>query len=215
MSEPGSAKWETVQVRTDPGRYRLRIPVQQGANVMLRPVAQDGAKNKTMGPIRRTRVPYDQSNADGPGTFTGAWSEEEQPYAWGGTLHTSTAPMDSFSYSAKASVYCFHGMWGPDPVRATFEVGGETIEIDTVTAGGQSDGYPKCITLETVEERVATLTVQAGRLSVDWYWAGVGEGNGYDQPSSEVGAHPVRSPSAGTMAPPRELRAARAALSRS
>ncbi|HEV2754546.1 MAG TPA: hypothetical protein VG318_02060 [Actinomycetota bacterium] len=215
MSEPGSGKWKVVQVRTEPGRYRLRIPVEQGANVMLRPTAIDGTMNKTLGPVRRTRVPYDQSNADGPGTFTGMWTEEEQPYAWGGTLHRSTAPMDTFAYSATANVYCFHGQWGPDAVRATFAVGGETMEFDTLGAGGYSDGYPKCITLDTVEERVATLTVQAGRMGVDWYWAGVGEGNGYDQPSREVAAHPVESPAAGAMAPLRTLRAARAVLSRS
>ncbi|MFN2588187.1 MAG: hypothetical protein ABR613_08720 [Actinomycetota bacterium] len=212
-SEPGSGRWKVVQVRTSPGRYRLRIPVEQGAHVMLRPVAQDGARNKTLGPVRRTRVPYDQGNRDAPGTFTGAWTEEETD-AYGGTIHRSTAPMDSFSFLATASVYCFHGWWGPDPVRATFEAGGETIEIDTFPTGGQSDGYPKCITLPAVEERVATLTVQAGRLSLDWYWAGVGEGNGYPS-SREVAAHPVESRAGGSMPPLRELRDALATLSRS
>lgn len=214
MSEPGSGKWKTVQVRTAPGRYRLRIPVKQGAHLMLRPVAQDGAKNKTRGPVRRTRVPYDQSNPDGSATFTGAWAEEQQTSAWGGTVHTSTMPMDAFAFSAKAKASCFYGRWGPDPVRATFEVGGETMEFDTLAGGGFSDGRPKCITLATVEERVATLTVHAGRLSVDWYWAGVAEGDGSGAGSRQVAAHPVESQTGPAMAPLRELRAARALLSR-
>lgn len=173
MTEPGSGKWRVVATRTEPGRYQLRIRgLEQGGNVGLRPVAQDGAGNKALGPIRRTRLPYDQANPDAPGRFTGLWAEEETN-AFGGSVHTSTAPMDSLVFPGRGNLYCFHGRWGPDPVRATFEAGGETVEIDTLAGGGYSDGFPTCIETATVEPRSATLVVHAGRVSVDWYWAGV------------------------------------------
>lgn len=171
MSTPGSKKWEPIARRNKPGRYVVFVrPLTQGSNVMLRPVAVDGAKNKTLGPIRRTRVPYDQTNPKGGRTFTGKWAEEATT-SFGGTVHTSTAPMDTFSYKARGTLYCFHGWWR-EGVRATFEVGGETVEIDTL-AGGSASGFPTCIETETAERRTATLTVHEGRVSVDWYWAGI------------------------------------------
>jgi hypothetical protein len=174
MSEPGSGTWRAVSTQEEPGRYKILVrPLNQGSNVMLRPVAQDGAGNKTIGPVRRTRVPWDQGNPNGPGTFTGKW-REEMTHGFGGTAHVSSAPMDSLRFPGTGNLYCFHGWWGPDPVRATFEAGGETIEIDTFSSSPTySDGYPKCIDLGTVEERTATLTVHEGRVSVDWYWSGV------------------------------------------
>jgi hypothetical protein len=206
--EPGSGRWEPVQVRTEPGRYRLRVPVEQGANVLLRPVAQDGARNKTMGPIRRVRVPYDQSNPEGPGTFSGQWAEADEEYAYGGTVHTSTAPAAALSFSGRGNVYCFHGRWGQEPVDATFEAGGETVEINTFPGGSAPPGgQPVCITLPSVEDRVATLTVDLGRLSVDWYWEGIGDGNGYDPPSRKVAERPVESGTADGMSTLRALRA--------
>ena len=212
---PGSGKWGVVQVRTSPGRYRLRIPLEQGDNVMLRPVVLDGARNKTLGPVRRVRVPYDQGNPNAPGTFTGMWTEEETEASYGGTIHTSTAPMDSMGFSGKGNLYCFLARWGPEPVRATFEAGGEVVEVDTFPAGGYSDGFPLCIPTETVEDRVATLTVHLGAVSIDGYWAGVAPEPATatrpraDRTSQTAGSHLARS-----MPPLRELKAGRARLSR-
>lgn len=171
---PGSGKWRPVSIQDEPGRYKILVrPLNQGSNVMLRPVARDGAGNKTFGPIRRTRVPWDQGNPNGPGTFEGKW-QEKMSHGFGGTVHVSKAAGDSLRFSGNGNLYCFHGWWGPDPVRATFEVGGETIEIDTVSSSPTyNDGYPKCIDLETAAERTATLTVHEGPLSVDWYWTGI------------------------------------------
>ncbi len=173
-SEPGSGKWRPVSTQDEPGRYKILVrPLNQGSNVMLRPVAQDRAGNKTLGPTRRTRVPWDQGNTNGPRRFAGKW-QEEMSHGFGGTVHVSKEPAASLTFPGTGNLYCFHGWWGPDPVRATFEVGGQTIEIDTVSSPPTyNDGYPKCIDLGTVEERTATLTVHEGPLTVDWYWAGI------------------------------------------
>ena len=215
MSRPGSGRWEAVAKRAKPGRYVVFIrDLNQGSNVMLRPVAVDGAKNKTFGPIRRTRVPYDQNNERGGATFSGTWVEEGAP-AFGGTVHTSTAPMDSLTFSGNGNLYCFYGTWGPG-VRATFEAGGETVEIDTLAGDDYPGGYPTCIDTETVEDRAATLTVHAGRVSVDWYWAGIypaepatAEEESADSPLSRLLPSGAAVPSA------RELVLARRSISRS
>lgn len=218
MSEPGSGKWHAVATRDEPGRYKVFVrPLNQGSNVMLRPVAQDGAGNKTIGPIRRTRVPWDQGNPNGPGAFTGMW-QEEMTHAFGGTVHVSNAAMDSLTFPGAGNLYCFQGWWGPDPVRATFEVGGETIEIDTVSSPPTySDGYPKCIDVETVEERTATLTVHAGRVSVDWYWAGIYPSETDTTTEQRAAAHLLGTPE--MVVPRAEMKArsetVRAAISRS
>lgn len=187
MSEPGSGKWHAVATRKKPGRYKVFVrDLNQGSNVLLRPVAQDGANNKTIGPIRRTRVPWDQANPNGPGTLAGMWREEMR-HAFGGTVHTSTAPGDSMTFAATGNLYCVYAVWGPDPAQVTFEVGGETIEYGTPGGTGYTGGYPICIDAETVDERTATLTVHAGLVSVDWYWAGI-----YP---SEIEATPEEAPS--------------------
>ncbi|HEV2754547.1 MAG TPA: hypothetical protein VG318_02065 [Actinomycetota bacterium] len=175
VSDAGSGKWRRVATRRAPGRSRVVVPGVEGKHMMFQTIARDRAGNVTKSPFVLTRVPYDQANPEGPGTLVGAWLEEERPDAQGGTVHVSTAPGDSLSFPGKGNLFCVILQWVGGPMEATFEVG-ETSHRLTQSAGDNQYRLPYCITTPEPGETTAKLTVIAGRLGVDGYWAGL-EGN--------------------------------------
>lgn len=173
-SQAGSGRWRTVATRPA-GAQRVSVATVEGAQMMFRLSARDGAANVTRSDLAITRIPYDQASETGPGSFTGAWLEQEDPDNLGGTVHTSTAPLDSLSFPGKGNLYCVHLGWGPnEAARVRLQAGEEFADFEH---GVVEDGYelPYCLTTTEVEERTATLTVFAGRVSVDWYWSGIDE----------------------------------------
>jgi hypothetical protein len=186
-SEAGTGKWSRAATRRAVGRHEVSLPAVEGSHMMFQVVAQDRARNTTASDFRLTRIPFDQASDTGPGTFQGLWVEEPDDTAHGGTVHTSTLPMDSFSFSDDANEFCVIARWAGDPGAATLEAGEESVEVAPSTAL-----EPTCVQTDRIEEQTATVTVQSGRLSVDAYWSGA-DGtwarNGTLRPREAAGGH--------------------------
>ncbi|HYO60979.1 MAG TPA: hypothetical protein VEU29_03675 [Actinomycetota bacterium] len=186
-SEAGTGKWRRVTTRRKVGRHQTTLPAVEGSHVMLQVVARDRARNVTESDFRLTRIPFDQASEAGPGTFEGLWMETPDETAHGGTVHTSTLPMDSFSFSDDANAFCVIARWEGDPGTATLAAGEESTDV-----GPSTVLEPACVSTDRIEEQTATLTVESGRLSVDAYWSGadgVWARNGTLRPREVAGAH--------------------------
>lgn len=166
-SEAGTGKWRRVTTRRAVGRHEVSLPAVEGSHMMFQVVAEDRARNVTASGFRLTRIPFDQATEAGPGAFQGLWVEEPDDTVHGGTVHTSTLPMDSFSFADDANEFCVIARWAGDPGTATLEAGEASTEIGSGVAL-----EPYCVQTDRIEEQTATLTVQTGRLSVDAYWSG-------------------------------------------
>lgn len=176
-SEAGTGDWHRAATeRIDEFHrvtfHKVRVPAVEGAHVMFQLVAEDGAGHVERSSISLSRIPYDQANDSAPGTFTGLWSEDDDPEAQGATVHTSTSPIDSLSFSGAGNTYCVILRWVSETGGATLEAGGSSLEITQPSYAGDYL-WPYCVRTEEAEEHTATLTIQSGRLSVDGYWIGV------------------------------------------
>lgn len=166
-SEAGTGEWRRVTTRREAGRHEASLPAVEGSHMMFQVVAQDRARNVAASDFRLTRIPFDQVSETGPGAFEGLWIEEPDDTAHGGTVHTSTLPMDSFSFSDDANEFCVIARWAGDAGSATLAAGEDSADI-----GPGAMLEPYCVETDTIEQQTATLTVQTGRLSVDAYWSG-------------------------------------------
>jgi hypothetical protein len=190
-SDVGTGEWRRAATERPDGFHRvtfhkIAVPAVEGSHVMFRLVAEDGARNVTTSPVSTTRIPYDQANESGPGTFMGLWSEEDYRGAQGGTVHTSNVPIDSLSIPGEGDTYCVILRWVTASGSATLEAGDSSTEITQPSHVGDYL-WPYCVQAERVAEQTATLRIQSGRVSVDGYWTGV------DASSADDGSRRPRS----------------------
>lgn len=166
----GSGKWRRITTRRKPAKQTAKVPLKPGSHTMFQIVSEDGARNRSLSRVLTTRVPFDQTR-DGGTAYAGAWVESEVEGSFGGTVHTSTTPLDSFTFAGKGNSYCLVYDWETDAGSATFDVGGVTKQM-THDPNTPLPAMPDCFDFADVADRTATLTVTAGRLSLDGFWSG-------------------------------------------
>ncbi len=167
----GSGKWRPVASRSGTLKHTARVVAPAGGHMMFQVLAEDWARNSGRSSVVATRIPYDQTNPAGGGAFSGAWLESEDESRYGGSVHTSSAPLDSFTFSGAGNSFCVFFDWDTPAGSASYTVDGATRPLQH-DPGSVETGLPECLDFTTVEERTATLTVDAGRLNLDGYWRG-------------------------------------------
>jgi hypothetical protein len=121
----GSGSWTFVLSGTGAGSKEPPIVSVEGARLDYRVVAKDRQGNRTIGPVRRVYIPFDDDNLGLQGVFSVAPTPSADATAFGGGL-SMMAATDTLTYT-----------WVPTPGDCLFELiapGTGTWAID-VTAG--------------------------------------------------------------------------------
>jgi len=129
----GSGSWTTVLSGTGAGAKDPPMVGVEGARLDYRVVATDRQGNRTIGPVRRVYVPFDDDNLGSRGVFSVPPTLIDDATAFGGK-YAAMAATDTLTYT-----------WVPPAGDCLFELigpSGGTWSID-VTAGA---GSPQTIT---------------------------------------------------------------------
>jgi len=130
----GSGSWTFVLSGTGAGSKEPPIGSVEGARLDYRVVAKDRQGNRTIGPVRRVYIPFDDDNLGSQGVFSVAPTNVPNvPEAFGGS-YSEMAATDTLTYT-----------WVPPQGDCLFELIGPTSGIWSidVTAGA---GSPQTIT---------------------------------------------------------------------
>jgi hypothetical protein len=165
----GQERWTKVAEGRSSELSKQEVEAEQGQKIQLRVTAWDGARNRMRPRVRETVVPFDDTNAEAGGTFLGLWTEEARPAAYLSGIHVSSTPLDSFQFTAEASMYCVSFQPGEEFGSATFDVDGRTSGIQ------MTEVYPArtnthCEYFDTAETRTAVVEVNEGTINIDGYW---------------------------------------------
>jgi hypothetical protein len=188
--DPGAARWQSLVTRTAPGMQEASVPVVQGAHMLMQGLAEDGAGNTAASYPTLLRIPFDDANESGPGTFTGGWARQDDPEASHGSVNVGTGPGATLTFAGRGNLYCVVVKWlDALPARARLQVGDRAEDL-THDAGAPAGPSTRCVRTESAAEQVATFVVVAGRLGVDGYWSG-------DDGTAPVEAAPSDAPHEG------------------
>ncbi|MDQ3877595.1 MAG: hypothetical protein M3290_04495, partial [Actinomycetota bacterium] len=168
----GADEW-TKAFQGDSERLVNRtVSASEGDELVMRLQAQDRAGNTVTAPVARTIVPYDDTSTAGQATFFGVWNENDEADSYRTTLHVSSTPLDSFSFTASARMYCIFYRASNDAGQANLQADNQSAHVDMAySAFGDSHGIT-CLYFDTVQTRTAELKPTEGAINVDGYWFG-------------------------------------------
>lgn len=161
-----AGEWKVVRSTRDPGTSRDEIKVVPGTKARFSVTAVDGAGNKMRSHVVSTRVPLDDTTQVSDTRYFGLWSQEQSDSAYLNTLHVSKTPLDTFSFAAKAKLYCIVYQRGENWGRARFTVGETVTELDQANPYLRSN-VPSCLTFSSRHLRTATVEVLNGVINLD------------------------------------------------
>jgi hypothetical protein len=187
--EPDATRWRTLVTRYGGGPQKANVTAVEGAHMLLQGLAEDGVGNTASSPYPSLlRIPFDDANESGPGTFTGMWTREEDPEAIGGSVNVGTGPA-TLTFADTANLYCVVVKWlDLEPAQVRLQLDDGTARDFGHDPGDPAARVPLCVGTPSVEEQTATFVVLAGRAGVDGYWSG-DDGTSTSQAAAATGHH--------------------------
>lgn len=192
--DPQETEWRRLATRSGEGAHEVRVKAVQGAHMLIQGFAEDGAGNTTASYPSELRIPFDDANESGPGTFTGGWTREADAEAMHGSHNVGAGPAAALAFRGTGNLYCVFVRWlDALPARARLQVGDRGVDLNH-DATWPAVPVTYCVRTETAGDHDATLLVLAGRVGVDGYWTG---DDGTSTPvagrTGAEGAHLVRT----------------------
>lgn len=186
--DPHEGRWKTLVTRKGGGLQEAKVGAVEGAHMLIQGFAADGAGNTATYYPALLRVPWDDANASGPGTFTGAWTRQDDPDSFRESFNVGTGPA-TLTFTETGNHYCVVMRWLElEPARVRLQVQGGSTQDATHDAAAPGGRYPLCVGTETAGEHMVTLLVLAGRVGVDGYWGGdTGPPSAPPDPPEEAG----------------------------
>lgn len=189
--DPRATEWLKLVTRRGDGAQQADVEAVEGAHMLLRGVAEDGAGNVGTSYSSILRIPFDDASPSGRGTFLGAWTREDDPGAMSGSVNIGMGPAATFGFSDTADLYCVVVRTvDQQPARIRLQVGDQSRDA-AVDVGLPAARFPICVGTEEIAQQSATFVVLAGRIGVDGYWAGE-QGSFSARTTSRVRHQPLR-----------------------
>jgi hypothetical protein len=162
----GTSTWVEVATGTAHNPTRTVGGLAEGTSYDLRVIVHDNQGNRTIGPLARTSVPYDDANAFltyTPGTWVDGPTE--------GQFRTTTqegSTGDEVSFEVVAGhEFCILGGPGSDDAAATLVVGGTEEPPVTETSSTAAREKVRCETPSGTGSILVVLSVDQGTFVLD------------------------------------------------
>jgi hypothetical protein len=161
----GETEWKKVLTSRSEEALTHLLPVDEGQHLQFQITAKDNFGNNVTSEIRESFVPFDDTSPEGT-TYFGYWSEEDRPDSYGGSIHKSTTPLDTFSFSGEGTQFCLYYLTSPEFGTAEVEYNGERHGTIRMDSGDRFWCYP----FADSAHRTITVTVASGVINIDGFW---------------------------------------------
>ena len=164
----GSGSWTTVLSGTGSGSKDPPIGSVEGARLDYRVTATDKQGNRTIGPVRRVYVPFDDDNLGSRGVFSVPPTLIDDATAFGGK-YAAMAATDTLMYTwVPPAGDCFFELIGPSGGTWSIDVTAGAGGPVTITDGDFAQDLPRQ-TLYTDASCVTSyvVTVNSGTFALD------------------------------------------------